>query len=343
MPQHYKLHGFPLRTESDHPAVQRLLHRTLRHKGAKQIDTEPILSSDGVSVTLDFRVDRAPIPPPEEAPHLNIGGQFGIDAWRTSGRMILRHEDTTVILNSETGVAEGAIATGLLDAPTKRRDQAFLYYLAAFSLSVLLRLRGWYPLHAAALVHDGRGILLPARSGQGKSTIALSLLRSGWKALSDDTVLLRPEEDQITTYSFRQDFHVSPSTAACFSEFDGSDWPTTLSDPAKWRVDIDQLYPGQSIATCKPHLLVMPERTDASESRVEPIRPKPALEQLLNQGGFFLAPNSKAADHHLAALRQLVSQTQAYRLHAGRDILEDLRTAHTLFTPLLKDAARPGA
>lgn len=341
MRQHYRLHGLHLRTVSNHPAVQRLLHHTLRCKGAKQIDKDTPLPPDSIDATLDFSVDRASPPPPVDAHHITTGEHFGIDAWRTSGQMILHYGDTTITLNSETGVAEGAIATDLLGTSPKSRDQSILYYLAAFSLSILLRARGWYPLHAAALVYDGRGILLPARSGQGKSTIALSLLRNGWTALSDDTVLLRFEEDQITTYSFRRDFRVGRDTAACFPEFDGPNWPTALSDPSKWRVDIDRIYPGQSASSCTSHLLVVPEIVDAPTSHVEPIGPKPALEQLLNEGGFFFAPDSNVANRHLAVLRHLTNQTRTYRLHAGRDILENPRTPHTLLTPLFREPTPP--
>lgn len=343
MPQYYRLHDLHLRATSDHPAARRLLHRTLRYKGARHAGAETTLPSDGIDATLDFSVDRVPASPPEDARHIDISEHPGIDVWKTSNRIILRREGTTVDLNSEAGVAEAAIATDLLDAPTSRRDQALVYFLAAFSLAILLRARGWFPLHAAGLAHGGRGALLTAGSGSGKSTAALSLVRNGWTYLSDDTVLLRSEEDQIRAYSFRRDFCVDASIAAHFPELDGLEWPPSLSDPAKWQVDPGRLYPGQSAAACTPRLLVLPQLVDAPESRVEPVGTKPALERLLDQGGFFLAPGSDAADRHLAVLRRLIDQARTYRFYAGRDVLEDPRTVHTLLAPLLEDAPTPGA
>jgi hypothetical protein len=185
-------------------------------------------------------------------------------------------------------------------------------------------------------------VLCPAQSGQGKTTITLSLLRHGWTALSDDTVLLRAEDDRVNAHSFRRPLCVDPGAADYFPELNGPEWPPSLSDASKWRVEIDQLYPGQSESVCTPRLLVLPTIADAPTSRVEPIGPKPALEQLLRQGAVFLSSRPEVADRHLTVLRQLVGQTRTYRLQAGRDILSDPRTAHTLLNPLLDDGSRSG-
>jgi hypothetical protein len=257
--------------------------------------------------------------------------------------MILQYEDVTVELHPGAGLAEAAVPPDLLTSRPDRRHSALLSYMVALSLAILLRTHGWFPLHAAGLTREGRGVLLTADSGHGKTTTALSLVRKGWGYLSDDTVLLHPEDGKIRAYSFRRDFCVDPGLTAHFPKLDGPEWPPAPNDASKWRVDPSQIYPGHPTATCTPALVVLPTLADAAQSHVEPVGTKPALEQLLNQGGFFLAPGSDTAGRHLTVLRRLIGQARTYRLHAGRDILEDPHAAHTLLAPLLKDAPVPGA
>ncbi|MEF8866387.1 MAG: hypothetical protein V5A20_11560 [Salinibacter sp.] len=343
MPEYYQLHDFHVRTRSDSPTVSRLLRRTLQFKGAQYEGEEAPPTSDGVEVTLDISADRDPASPPEEARHIDVSGHAELDAWRTPGRMVLRYRDVTVDLHPDAGLAEAAVPSDLLTSRPDRRHSSLLSYMVALSLAILLRAHGWFPLHAAGLTREGRGVLLTARSGSGKTTTALSLVRKGWGYLSDDTVLLRSEDSRIRAYSFRRDFCVDPGLAAHFPELDGPEWPSAPNDASKWRVDPGRIYLGQPTATCTPALVVLPTLANASESSVEPVGTKAALEQLLNQGGFFLTPGSDTADDHLTVLRRLIDQARTYRLHAGRDVLEEPRTVQALLAPLLEDAPVPGA
>lgn len=337
MSQYYQLHGLRIRAVGDPPAVARVLDRILRYKGAEEAP-----ASESVDVTLNFTADREAPPVPKEARHVDLGEHFGIGVLKTSDRMILRHDETMIDLRPGAGVAEGAISADCLAGQNDRRGRSLLSYLAALSLAILLRGHGWFPLHAAALTRGEHGVLISARSGGGKSTAALSLVRNGWGYLSDDTVLLRSEGERIVAYSFRRHFCVNPDLASHFPELRESEWPPALSDPAKWKVDVEQVYPGQFMATCTPRLIVLPDLVDAPKSRVEPVDPKPVLERLISQGAFFLAPNSDVADRHLAALRALIDQSRTYRLHAGRDVLEEPRTLHALLTPLLEEVPTTG-
>lgn len=48
-------------------------------------------------------------------------------------------------------------------------------------------------LHAAVLERDGKALLLPAMPGSGKSTLCAALAYRGWRLLSDEFGLYRPE------------------------------------------------------------------------------------------------------------------------------------------------------
>lgn len=335
MPLHYHLHGIHIRGASDHPAVDQMLRRTLQYKGA-----ETVSDPGPADLTLDFSVDRTAAPLPDAARYLGESEHGGIGVWTTDDRMFLRRGDSTVGLHPESGRAEAALAPDLLTAhATQRRDP--LFYLITFSLVILLRYRGWFALHTAALARDGRGLLLVAQSDSGKSTATLNLVRQGWHYLSDDTVLLRAVGDRVQAHSFRRNFCVDPDATTYFPELAEPEWPASLSDTTKWQVDIEQIYPGQFTPTCTPRLLVLPEIADAPESHVEPVDAKVALAQLIDQGALFLTPDPAIANRHLDLLGQLIDQTRTYRLHAGQDLLDDARLIHTLLAPLLDLGTAP--
>jgi len=52
-------------------------------------------------------------------------------------------------------------------------------------------------IHGAVLEKSGRAVLLPAPSGSGKSTLCAALMCRGWRLLSDELILIRPEDGAI--------------------------------------------------------------------------------------------------------------------------------------------------
>lgn len=52
-------------------------------------------------------------------------------------------------------------------------------------------------LHSAVVEREGRAILFPAWPGHGKSTLCTALIHSGWRLLSDEFGLVRPEDGML--------------------------------------------------------------------------------------------------------------------------------------------------
>jgi hypothetical protein len=71
-----------------------------------------------------------------------------------------------------------------------------MHFLEAMTYSMLAQ-RHAMPLHAAAVVHNGEGILLCGASGAGKSSLAFSCARAGWTFVSDDATWLPVDEPAI--------------------------------------------------------------------------------------------------------------------------------------------------
>ncbi len=87
------------------------------------------------------------------------------------------------------GEADGAflIRRGGVDLPHSANAGLFLFYFEQdLVIELQKRRRDLYFLHAAALEREGRGLLLVAESGGGKSTTAWGLLHHGFRYASDE-------------------------------------------------------------------------------------------------------------------------------------------------------------
>jgi hypothetical protein len=85
--------------------------------------------------------------------------------------------------------ADGSsVACGLLENAT---PESFQTYLLGPVLSFALVRQGYEPLHATAVIVDGKGVAFFGRCGDGKSTLAASFLRAGHQILTDDLLLIR--------------------------------------------------------------------------------------------------------------------------------------------------------
>lgn len=78
------------------------------------------------------------------------------------------------------------------------------------ALTTELGRRGVLAIHAGAVAVDGRAIILAGRSGGGKTTLVLGLLRNGAGLLTDELALVAPEDRTILPYP--RGLHVRPST-----------------------------------------------------------------------------------------------------------------------------------
>jgi HprK-related kinase A len=56
------------------------------------------------------------------------------------------------------------------------------------------RAHSWLMIHAAVVERDGCAAILPAPPGSGKSTLCAALVHRGWRLLSDELALLRPDD-----------------------------------------------------------------------------------------------------------------------------------------------------
>lgn len=76
--------------------------------------------------------------------------------------------------------------------------------------------RGVLGIHAAAVVVEGRAVVLAGHSGAGKSTLTLALLRARARLLTDELTLI--DRDGSTVLPYPRALHVSPTTVELLPE-----------------------------------------------------------------------------------------------------------------------------
>jgi hypothetical protein len=155
-----------------------------------------------------------------------LGDVVTISALRTGGRVRLTdHRGRVAFVNTETSAV-----LGLLD----RVVMAVLERLHA---------RGILGTHAGVVDIAGRAVLLAGRSGRGKSTLTLGLVRRGAGWLTDELALIG--DDDVTVLPYPRALHVSPATAGLLPELaflhdrprhdlgGESEWSVTPADLAR--------------------------------------------------------------------------------------------------------------
>ncbi len=108
------------------------------------------------------------------------------------------------------------------------------------ALLAQLLAQGVYVVHAGAVVFRGEALAIAGRSGQGKTTLTLGLLRRGLGLLSDEFAVVEPTERRLLPY--HRSLHVRPGTPELIPELrflyqrprrqlgGGSEWAVTPHD-----------------------------------------------------------------------------------------------------------------
>ena len=198
-----------------------------------------------------------------------------------------------------------------------------------FALSELLKRNGLYTVHATALEYQGRGVLIPGYSGQGKTTSFLPLLRSGFRYLSDDYPLLRDRGTHMELLAFPMKIDVTDRTIEFFPELHNAAPGILQQGICKKFFQAEDLYADSIRNFCTPAMIIFPHVVDVPHSCLEPLPKSRALEAIMPQG--LLVYDQEVAQREFQVLSRLVQDVDCYRLHFGRDILD----LSTLIRPLL--------
>jgi hypothetical protein len=228
-------------------------------------------------------------------------------------------------------VIDGAMskAQGYLVQPESMQPDIRASFLH-FAMMELLKHHKLYTFHATALEKHGLGVLIPGYSGRGKTTAFLSLLRSGYRYLSDDHPFLRADGGHLEILPFPMKINVTETTIAFFPELRDAQQGAIHQAIPKRYLHAKNVYPGPPGSACEAALILFPNVIDAPQSRLEPLSKHTALKEILPH--CLLVFDPEVAKEEFRALTSLVRQADCYRLHFGRDVL----TLPALVDPLLE-------
>jgi len=185
---------------------------------------------------------------------------------------------------------------------------------------VLARLhdQGIYVIHAGAVVYQGSALIIAGRSGQGKTTLVLGLLRRGLGLLSDEFAVADPAAQLIRPY--RRSLHVRPGTPELIPELRFlRDRPQLrLGGGIEWSLtpdELDQALPGRLADAAPPGYVLLLDGAPrpGADPEIVPIPPAVATIELLR--GTWAASIDFAGG--LARIGQLLDGVACARLRAG--------------------------
>lgn len=154
-------------------------------------------------------------------------------------------------------------------------NSRWMHYLINTLILDILARRGYFPIHAAGVAVDKKGILFIGDSGKGKSTIAAYLTKRGFGFLGDDTVLLR-RRSNLWIYPFST--YLSLDKEKPFKYFlknknlsrlkKNNGW---FKENGKFFLNIKKLKPHLFIERAPLTLLLFPILSNRAESSIERI------------------------------------------------------------------------
>lgn len=255
--------------------------------------------------------------------------RFTVEApsWFQYGRLVdgstyLRWDRLGEFLVSADG---GSIACRPFDDASA---ESFQVYLLQRALSLALVKQGFEPLHATAVVTDGRAIAFLGRGGFGKSSLAAVFLRAGDALLTDDLLLVRRTPAGPRAYPGPARIKLFPAMARRLLGAQSTGVPMN-PDTNKL---VMRLEPAQVWTTPVPlaALYVLPSpRLQVRRIRVEPLEPRRAFVEIVRHSLSALHADPDRLVRQFVEASSLAADVPVKQmLHSRRlDQLADVRRA----------------
>lgn len=324
----HALHGQIIRVQTGDATMAAAATEALGDVAPAGEPAEPVLE-----VLLHAVGEAGQLPRPSPAARFvasvpQVPGSAACSLPRDGGRWLIAFEKTGLF---SLDLAAGRVEGWLVEPHRLPPDGAASFVLLA--AIELLRTRGVYAVHGAALECDGRGVLIVGPSGSGKTTACLALARAGYQCLSDDHPLLRWRNGEPELLAFPGRISATDRTIAWFPELQAAQ-DRFRRDSRKRSFELREIGGYAPVGgVCRPEALLFPRITGCARSVLEPLSKARALEELLPQTLLVMDP--QLAARQFQTMASLVRATPAYRLRFG----EDPARLPELVDPLLRTAA----
>lgn len=264
-------------------------------------------------VSLTLQMAESLSPPATSNHRIYRDSQRILDVYRESADAIALHFRQGALVRLEPD--EQASASGIITSGIFEHGQ--LEDVTYVSLAPLLRRRGQYLVHAAAVSTDRGAVLFVGPTHSGKTTTGLALMLTGWKHLASDVVILARSESGIVAYPTPGFVTVRPRTFQMLPELRrlrASDQADERAVPGGYLHLESKLWgrPIPVVAICFPQV------SAESKTRLEPLDASLALARLMEES--VDRWDKDALLEHMAFLTALSDQAAHYHLLLGRDV-----------------------
>lgn len=265
------------------------------------------------ALDLELKICNTPYPLPHDAVKAIKGPS--ITYYSQGDKLYFISSDASlIILDPVHRAAKGFLTYDILNKPLD------FFQFVSEPLAEMLKYKGLYFLHAAALCGGGISVLVSGASGCGKTTTSLSLVANGFKYVSDDTLFIEKLNNEVTVYPLYKSFNIDQDIARRFPQIFKNE-KKSISGKIKIPIDISKIIPDSHISSTKPDVILFPKIVSSTKSKIRPIGHLEVYKRLLNQ--IILAIDKNVATKQLNALEFLVKQTKGFELLSGKDMYEN--------------------
>jgi hypothetical protein len=233
-------------------------------------------------------------------------GQF---TWHHQGNWHIA-SDGPHVMSARPDIGE-AIA---IITPALAEDRPNLRYNVLECLGLLLAsFRDRTPVHAGAVVRNGRAILLVGPSGTGKSSLCYACVRAGFQLLAEDVVYVGLR-NSLSLWGCPWRLHLLGDAPRFFPELAGLPVTTQANGKQKLSLHLETIAPNSAQPYATQASVCIVERSSTGKSTLEPMSSDEAYHRLTSnrEPGFDL---HRSIEDVAAAL----VSGGAYRLQMGYD------------------------
>lgn len=172
--------------------------------------------------------------------------------------------------------------------------------------------KDYFPIHAGAVSWADEGVIMPASSGLGKTTLTVKLVTRGFKFLSDEVACLDLKQETIAPFFRKLKLEDESRRLLGLSSWTNLNTSLIRRGEVEWMVDIEDIVP-DSLSNPVPLRYVLFLRGFGERSRLECIASSNALFELLK---FSMSPMDDPACL-LFQLAPLLNRVKCFNLIAG--------------------------
>jgi hypothetical protein len=309
----FPLLGMPVEVRSNSPAVLAAAERAFG--GWRDLEPRLVEPCEPCVVSLVVHADQRRttddgVPARYIAPLPTNDGVPAPFVLRMHGDCFLGGDGANVLMAQR----DRRFALGFV-TPDLAADEPRLRHHALELLALLLVTRhDRLPVHAGALVRNGRAALLVGHSMAGKSTLCYAGVRAGFGLLAEDVVYVS-RANGLRLWGVPWQIHLLPDAKERFAEL--ADLPVTRLPNGKLKLAVETAASGADRPRrhVERALVCLVERATGRDSAVEPIDPAIAIDALTSEleAGFAFYGDTRAVAEALVA-------DGAYRLIVGSDV-----------------------